>query len=546
MSVVSHAVTNILKRVLVVLLLYVTGSRSASPINFLGLGVCTLGLVAYAWSKRYNTARTASSQDYHPHKQRIDLCTLSKYIILVTCSLFCGLFLGVVRDFTIPTTADSVFPAVVLDSAGYGQQFTQWSMARLATEKINDTQFERTFTHRAQELPNKEDLLPDLGGYLSQYKNDIEGFLQEDLVANPHRSSFLSRKLRTHVEVIKEAQRLHFDIIGTVLKKYKYAILFDLATMENKGDPCISVGEMHFLARIKLKLLYYCTGARCTKKRFRMAEEQARRYSTDDLAILVHGGGNIVGYKTSDEHRFTIFEYFKGFKIFVFPQSVFIRSLKSPHFDICKKKYCCNENVTFVMRDHQSYRYAQQYFSGTTKYILAPDMAFQIGPMPRFLSPVFDIMWIRRTDAETPGYKAIPSAPPGIRMHVSDWWKWKTPGAPNSIERANYVCTNGFFYLQRGRVVITDRLHGHILATLMNIPHVLIDNKQHKLSAYHLSWTAGLENTYITDNPNTALDLALKLLEKYKDVLPPRLPFLQIDEQTSKILEFGKPEDGYA
>ncbi|RUS77178.1 hypothetical protein EGW08_015065 [Elysia chlorotica] len=411
------------------------------------------------------------------------------------------------RDFKIPTTADSVFPAVVLDSAGYKQQF----MARVATEKINDTQFERTFTHRAQELPNKEDLLPDLGGYLSQYKNDIEDFLEEDLVANPNRSSFLSSKLRTHVEVIKEAQRLHFDIIGAVLKKYKYAMLFDLAIFENKGDPCISVGEMHFLARIKLKLLYYCAYDACSQERFRMAEEQARRYSTDDLAILVHGGGNIVGYKESDDHRFSIFEIFKGFKIFVFPQSVFINNFKSSHFEICKKKYCCNENVTFVMRDHQSYRYAQQYFSGTTKYILTPDMAFQIGSMPRFLSPVFDIMWIRRTDTETPGYKAIPSAPPGIRMHVSDWWKWTTPGAPNSMERAHYVCTNGFFYLQRGRVIITDRLHGHILATLMNIPHVLIDNKQHKLSAYHLSWTAGLENTYITDDPDTALDLAGKI-----------------------------------
>ena len=62
LSVVSHAVTNILKRVLVVLLLYITGSRSASPMNFLGLGVCTLGLMVYAWTKREQKAPTTNLQ----------------------------------------------------------------------------------------------------------------------------------------------------------------------------------------------------------------------------------------------------------------------------------------------------------------------------------------------------------------------------------------------------------------------------------------------------------------------------------------------------
>ncbi|KAK3781940.1 hypothetical protein RRG08_035505 [Elysia crispata] len=561
LSVVSHAVTNILKRVLVVLLLYITGSRSASPVNFLGLGVCTLGLMVYAWTKREQKAPTTNLQDSHHRMQRIEISALSKYFVLVTCSFFGGLCLGIMRDSTISMTDNSMFSGPIAEinsvpTTPDGHHSTQWKKAPFedaettnfdvaTSAQIDDPLVEWTFTHRANDLPKRNYLLPDFDGYLSKHKHSIKEFLQADLISNPNRSSFLSSKLRTHLEVVKEAQRLHFDVIGKALKTYKYAMLFDLAAFENKGDPCISVGEIYFLARIKLKLLYYCAANTCKKENFIRAEKQARKYSFKDLVILVHGGGNIVGYKFSDNQRFTIFKIFKGYQIFVFPQSVYIRDFNSIHFELCKKNYCCNENVTFVMRDHQSYKYAKQYFSGTTKFIVAPDMAFQIGPMPRFLSPVFDIMWIKRSDHETPNYTEIPVAPQGVRVHVSDWWDWRTPKAPNSLEQAYYTCTNGFFYLQRGRVIITDRLHGHILATLLNIPHVLIDNKQHKLSAYHLSWTAGLQNVYITDDPVIAIDLALKLLAKNSNSLPPRVPFLHINEASGKDNMFAKPDQSY-
>ncbi|GFO35603.1 pyruvyl transferase 1 [Plakobranchus ocellatus] len=356
-------------------------------------------------------------------------------------------------------------------------------------------------------------------------------------------SSYLSSKLRTREELVKESQRLHFDIIGKALQQYKYAMLLDIAAFENKGDPCITVGEIYFLARIKLKIIFYCAEHKCNNNTLYKAVSRAQQYSPNDLVILLQGGGNIVGYQFVDESRFNIIKAFKNFQKFVFPQSISIRDLESPHLKECVKMYCCNENLTFVMRDHLSYSLAKKHFQGgATKFVLAPDIAFQIGPVPRFMSPVFDIMWIRRTDKETPGYSKIPAPPPGIRLHVSDWWKWITPEAPSSLEKAFYICTNGFFYLQRGRVLITDRLHGHIFATLMNIPHVLIDNKAHKLSSYHRSWIATLENTLITDDPAKALDLAMELLVKYNSSLPPRVPFLHLGESLREDNTFALPD----
>ena len=194
---------------------------------------------------------------------------------------------------------------------------------------------------------------------------------------------------------------------------------------------------------------------------------------------MIHGGGNIAGYAMSDISRFRILEKFAGYKIVVFPQSVYLRMPGHPHVKRCQDAYCCNENLTIVLRDTQSYNLAKELFSGKTRLLLAPDMAFQIGNVHRFRSPVFDVMWIKRKDSETPRYeeKDIGKHPADIRVHVSDWWLFKTNSAPSSLERAFNIATNGFTYLSRGRVVVSDRLHGHILSTLMNIPHVLIDNR---------------------------------------------------------------------
>lgn len=50
-SVVGHAFGNIMKRLLVIALLYIVGSRSATAWNFFGIIICTIGLMLYAGSK---------------------------------------------------------------------------------------------------------------------------------------------------------------------------------------------------------------------------------------------------------------------------------------------------------------------------------------------------------------------------------------------------------------------------------------------------------------------------------------------------------------
>ncbi|MEG8022012.1 polysaccharide pyruvyl transferase family protein [Sphingomonas aerolata] len=62
---------------------------------------------------------------------------------------------------------------------------------------------------------------------------------------------------------------------------------------------------------------------------------------------------------------------------------------------------------------------------------------------------------------------------------------------PAHYERlARARVARGLTLLSRGRQIVTDRLHAHILALLLGIPHVALDNEYGKLSAYIAAWTA--------------------------------------------------------
>jgi pyruvyl transferase EpsO len=67
--------------------------------------------------------------------------------------------------------------------------------------------------------------------------------------------------------------------------------------------------------------------------------------------------------------------------------------------------------------------------------------------------------------------------------------------------------------LSRGRVVITDRLHAHVLCLLLGIPHVLLDNSYGKVRRVHETWTAGASGVRWAASPPEAIAIARSLLK---------------------------------
>lgn len=98
----------------------------------------------------------------------------------------------------------------------------------------------------------------------------------------------------------------------------------------------------------------------------------------------------------------------------------------------------------------------------------------------------------------------------------NDWRKTPTPmeGRRGPKERNWAKAMHGFEILASAEFVITDRLHGHIMSTLMGIPHVLMDSKLKKNLFYHDTWTKDCDCVRVADNIEEAVEIAQLYFEK--------------------------------
>lgn len=92
---------------------------------------------------------------------------------------------------------------------------------------------------------------------------------------------------------------------------------------------------------------------------------------------------------------------------------------------------------------------------------------------------------------------------PGLAGRNSGLLGRAVNGLSDSMARGNLQA--GLLILARGRVVITNRLHGHILSLLLGIPNVLLDTDQRKLSRFLQTWTGDSRLTSWASSPSEAL-----------------------------------------
>ena len=79
---------------------------------------------------------------------------------------------------------------------------------------------------------------------------------------------------------------------------------------------------------------------------------------------------------------------------------------------------------------------------------------------------------------------------------------------------ARHLVWRGTEILARGRVLRTDRLHGHLMGLLQGIPQVVEDNSYGKISAYHDTWTHACTLTHWADTPEDAVAIATDLIHQ--------------------------------
>lgn len=98
-------------------------------------------------------------------------------------------------------------------------------------------------------------------------------------------------------------------------------------------------------------------------------------------------------------------------------------------------------------------------------------------------------------------------------FHVPENPEFAAEPEQGRSQRAWAKSTAGFEMLGGARFVITDRLHGHIMSTLIGVPHVLMDSALHKNQNFHNTWTVHCGCTRIADDFQKSLDVAKMYFE---------------------------------
>jgi len=117
-----------------------------------------------------------------------------------------------------------------------------------------------------------------------------------------------------------------------------------------------------------------------------------------DGTILMHGGGNFGDRYIYHEFRHRILADFPANKAVVFPQTAMF--FDNEKLTRSAGLFSNHRDVALFSRDVVTHHVLQRYFGAQAKVVMAPDMAFMLGPQPRILKAQFDIVWLARTDKE--------------------------------------------------------------------------------------------------------------------------------------------------
>lgn len=310
-----------------------------------------------------------------------------------------------------------------------------------------------------------------------------------------------ARTRQSHLDVIARLQRSIDEALAPSLPALRagpYALL-DMPNHSNVGDSAIWAGEIAWLLKNVGAPPAYVGEHNATA-------DELNAYIRGNT-ILLHGGGNFGDVWPN-------FQEFREHVIQGYPQAHIVQMPQSIHFDeeaalertaaALRKAH----HLRLLVRDQESYDLAAAHFG--CEVTLCPDMAFALGPLDRLGTPDLDVLLLLRTDKESRQTTAQVQGLPE-RWEQADWLD-DDPDMHRralldtrlssvlglSVRKLSKMWRRRFYYdtvssqrmargiklLSRARFVITDRLHVHILSTLMGLPHCFLDNHYGKISRF--------------------------------------------------------------
>jgi pyruvyl transferase EpsO len=314
--------------------------------------------------------------------------------------------------------------------------------------------------------------------------------------------------------------------------------LLDFPNYANPGDSAIWLGALACLSAAGLPRPVYTSD-------HRTFDERMLRRVMPTGTILLMGGGNLGDlWPGAQRLRERVLRAFPDLAIVQLPQTVYFGDQGA--LSQARDAFAAHPNFTLLVRDARSLEVATVDLG--CRATLCPDLALcltpDIEPALRVPSTAnVDTLYLLRTDHEATGLAA-----PGEHS-VVDWVSAprraralnrfanrlsvfvettpQAPRAPSAARRAMRAMlsscyssmarerlTRGCRLLASSSVVVTDRLHGHVLSLLLGIPHVVLGDRNGKLRGFVEAWTSTATLARWADTPDDVPRLTRELLER--------------------------------
>jgi exopolysaccharide biosynthesis predicted pyruvyltransferase EpsI len=327
----------------------------------------------------------------------------------------------------------------------------------------------------------------------------------EDLI------SMTESRRSSHSVVIEDLRQQIHNIVPPLADPRNGFTLLDFPNYSNVGDSLIWLGELKFFSDYFNRLPSYVS----TLDGF---DPHKMAGSVPTGPIYLSGGGNFGDiWPRFQVFRERLLADFPGRRIVQLPQTVKFGSRENllRTREVIKQ----HSNFALLVRDRASLDVAVNELD--CEVHLCPDMAFCLGSLETPVRPIYDAIYLLRTDKERLIGDIHPTHLAGTRSIVCDWLQEDRPtqimrsfmlltrvqlqrllGATDPVGRvyrefSRAQVQRGITLLAGAKTVVTDRLHGHILSVLLGIPHAVVDNSYGKLSSFVKAWTRKAKNVYL-------------------------------------------------
>lgn len=286
-------------------------------------------------------------------------------------------------------------------------------------------------------------------------------------------------------------------------------VLYDVPYYKNIGDVLIWEGELCFLEEHSIRLLDMASYNTCN---FPELDEE--------VTVLFQGGGNIGDlYHEHVDFLLSLVRAYPDNRIIVLSQTVYYKNEQQFYADFMTLS--SHQNLYFAARDRFVYKKIERFFGD--RALLLPDMAFYISSehfTPYVKQECRGLLRIVRKDCER-SMKDIEKERQGVEL---DWpvfdQKIRLTTLKNTLYDRLYkipflryflrqswnhyayrifrvtMIREGVEFISPYRTVMSERLHGCILAMLLGKEVLVVDNSYQKNRHFYETWLSEVDSVH--------------------------------------------------